>query len=121
MLIDKYTKSSMSQHTNQEEMWLSQRGGDRNKSLPPYNKKYWENIQCFIFLHKGHPVLHFTITIANAKLINKATMINQSKVNKLITSKTNKAASIVKLHSSQLKIKYAFTTLNIRIKDIEKK
>ena len=38
MLLDKYTKSSVSQQTNSEETLFAQRGGASNKQLPPHDK-----------------------------------------------------------------------------------
>ena len=38
MLLDKFTNSSVSQHTTSEGTSLSQRGGDSNKQIPPYDK-----------------------------------------------------------------------------------
>ena len=37
MLLDKYTKSSVIQHTTSEGTSFDQRGGDINKQLPPYH------------------------------------------------------------------------------------
>ena len=41
-LLDKYTKSSVSQQTTSEGTTFSQRGWGRNKQLLPYDKNYWE-------------------------------------------------------------------------------
>ena len=38
MLLDKYTKYSESQYTTSEGTSFSQKGGDSNKQLPPYDK-----------------------------------------------------------------------------------
>ena len=38
MLLDKYTKSSVIQHTTSEGKSFAQRGGASNKQLPPYDK-----------------------------------------------------------------------------------
>ena len=60
MLLDKYTKSSVSQQTTSEGTPFSERGGASNKQLPPYDKKYWENMKCLRCFNKDHPASHFT-------------------------------------------------------------
>ena len=65
MVIDKYTKSSVSHHTTSEVGTFDQSDGDSNKHIPQYDLKYWNNMQCFRCLHKGLPALHCTKIIIN--------------------------------------------------------
>ena len=106
----------MSQYTTSEGTTFAQRGGDSNKQLPTYDKKYWENMQCFICLQKGHPGSHCTKNIINT---NKSDddKFKSSKSSK--STNTSKAAGLKKLCNSQIKIKKSFTTLNTIIEEME--
>ena len=60
MILDKYTKYIVRQHTNSEGMSFTQRAGSGNKHLPPYDKKNWKNLQCFRCLQRVQPASHCT-------------------------------------------------------------
>ena len=61
MLLDKYTNSGVRQQANSEGTTFTQRGGSSkqllaiNKQLPPYDRKYWDIMKCFICLQKICP------------------------------------------------------------------
>ena len=105
MLLDKYTKSSVRQQTTSVGTQFAQRGGASNKQLPPYDKNiYWGDIQCFIYLQKGHPASHCTKTVTNTKSEKKSDE-NKSKSHKSSKStKAIKAASITKLRNYHIQI-----------------
>ena len=76
-------------------------------------------MQCFRCLHKGHPASHFKDTIGNANSYKQKDN-DKSKPSKSSKSRnTNKAASIMNLRNSQIKMKKVFTTLNTIIKDMD--
>ena len=66
MILDIYTKSSVRQQTTSEGTIFDQMDEAINKHIPPYDKKYWGNMQCFRCLQKGCLALHFTKKITNA-------------------------------------------------------
>ena len=73
----------MIQQTSSEGTSFDKRGGDSNKQKPPYDKKYWDNMQCFRCLQKDYLSSHCTITITNTnsnktieeKIINRVNQI----------------------------------------------
>ena len=76
-------------------------------------------MQCFKYLQKGQPSLHFTKTITNT-MSEKQGYGKKYKSSKSSNStNTSKAGSITRLRNYQIKIKKEFTTLNTRIEETE--
>ena len=118
MVIDKYTKSSVSHHTTSEVGTFDQSDGDSNKHIPQYDLKYWNNMQCFRCLHKGLPALHCTKIIINTNGY-KQSDDGKSKFSKSSNSrKNNKAESMTKIQNYQIEIKSSFTTFNAILEEM---
>ena len=86
---------------------FAQRGGNSDWPLPPYDRSFWKDMECFQCLQKRNQVLNCTNTIDNEKVIkNDDDKPNSSKSSiSSKTSKTSKLASITKLQNSQIKMK----------------
>ena len=82
MILEKYTNSSVTQKTNSEGTLFAQRGGSINKRLPPYDKNYWENIECFQCLQKDTHNHTAQKLLAIQTVVNKFLTINQIGVSK---------------------------------------
>ena len=82
MILEKYTRSSVIQHTNSEGTSFSQWGGASNKQLPPYDKiidKY-----AIIHMHtERSPIITLYKKLPILIVINKVMTKNLSKLNQV--------------------------------------
>ena len=76
-------------------------------------------MQCVRFLQIGYPSSNCKKINTNPD-INKESDYDKSNISKSGKStKTNKAASIMKLHNSRIIMKKSFTTLNTKVEKME--
>ena len=72
-------------------------------------------MQCFRCLQKGHTASRCINKITNTNIGKQSDDGKSKSIKSRYSTKTNKAASITKLHNSRIKMKEVLSTLNTRI------
>jgi hypothetical protein len=113
-LLDKYSKTVVAKVTHSEGTSFAQKGGrgggnrsssgnGKGRDSSTYDKKYWNDRECYKCHKKGHPATHFP----------KKPSDNDDR------SMASAASSVKKLKKDLKSIKKAFTTVNTQLAQLK--
>jgi hypothetical protein len=113
-LLDKYSKTVVAKVTHSEGTSFAQKGGrggsnrsssgsDKGRDSSTYDKKYWNDKECYNYHKKGHPATHFSKKPSDDD--DRSTASAASRVNKLKKDfkSIKKAFTMVNTQLAQLK------------------
>jgi hypothetical protein len=118
-LLDKYSKSTVVQTNPSEGTAFAQKGRSPKGQDATFDKKYWQDKECYNCHKKGHPSSHCKES-KNNDTDDKTVSSKTSKSSKSSkSSKTSKASKTNSINKAQKRLKKSFATLSTKIDELE--
>jgi hypothetical protein len=117
-LLDKYTKSSMSQAPYHPESSFAQKGGKKQKK-DAYDPDFYKDKTCFKCQKTGHIATHCKAGKGTKNKSSKDKDDDEKSTRSSKSSKSNKSKDLDKLKKDFKKQKKSFTTLATQLEDLE--